>query len=87
MCASRMVIQHWARNYKNILLQTGLRLTLLRGYVDNGRQGSTVLRRGMTFDTEKNSEHQLKTDNEENLPDNVRMAQRCLPAMNSVIVN
>jgi hypothetical protein len=33
------------------------------------------------------SEEQLKTDNEENLPDNVRMAQRCLSAMNSVNVN
>ena len=72
MCASRMVMQHWARNYKNILLQAGLRLALLRGYVDDGRQGSTVLRRGMKFDTEKTeftfSEQQLKTDNEENLP-------------------
>ena len=41
MCASRMVMQHWARNYRNILLQARLRLALLRGYVDDGRQGST----------------------------------------------
>ena len=91
MCASRMVMQHWARSYKNILLQAGLRLALLRGYVDDGRQGSTVLRKGMKFDTEKEefifSEEQLKIDKEEDLPDNVRMAQRCLPAMDSVNKN
>jgi hypothetical protein len=60
MCASRMVMQHWARNYRNILLQARLRLALLRGYVDDGCQGSTVLRRGMIFDTEKTNSFSVK---------------------------
>ena len=47
MCAARMVMQHWARGYKTILIRAGLRLPMLKGYVDDGRQGSTVLRRGM----------------------------------------
>ena len=47
MCAARMVMQHWARGYEMILLKAGLRIPLLGGYVDDGRQGSTVLRRGM----------------------------------------
>jgi hypothetical protein len=91
MCASRMVMQHWARKYNNILLKAGLRVLLLRGYVDDGRQGSNVLRRGMKFDQERSefifSEDQLEIDERENLPDNIRMAQRCLFAMNSVNEN
>ena len=50
MCAARMVMQHWARGYSNILLKAGLKLPLFSGYVDDGRQGSTVLSRGMSFD-------------------------------------
>ena len=53
MCAARMVMQHWARGYSGILLRAGLRLPLFDGYVDDGRQGSTTLRRGMLFDEEK----------------------------------
>ena len=88
MCAARMVMRHWARGYGEILLHAGLRLPLLSGYVDDGRQGSTVLRKGMRFCQEENKfvfdPRQLEEDEEEDLPDNVRMARRCLPAMNSI---
>ena len=88
MCASRMVMQHWARGYADILLKAGLRLPLLSGYVDDGRQGSTVLRMGMAFDKEKMefvfNKEQLEIDIKEKEPDNIRMAKRCLPAMNAV---
>ena len=91
MCAARMVMQHWARGYKTILLRAGLRLPLLKGYVDDGRQGSTVLRRGMVFDCEEGKfvfcEDHLEMDERENLPDNTRMALRCLPAMNAINKN
>ena len=53
MCASRMVMQHWARGYEAILLKAGLRIPLLGGYVDDGRQGTTVLRKGMYFNEER----------------------------------
>ena len=64
---------------------------MLSGYVDDGRQGSTVLRKGSVFDIEKgmfvHDEEQLKLDEENNEPDNVRMARICLPAMNSINTN
>ena len=70
MCAARMVMQHWARGYSSILLQAGLRLPLFSGYVDDGRVGSTILRRGMRFDVQKmmflHNEEQLRMDEEEN---------------------
>ena len=88
MCAAKMVMQHWADRYRGILIRAGLRVPLLTGYVDDGRQGGTTLRRGMRFDEEVGEfvfdEEQLKSDNEENEPDNIRMKKRCLPAMNSV---
>ena len=91
MCAARMVMQHWARGYAEILLQAGLRLPLFGGYVDDGRQGSTALRRGMMFDQEQKKfifdEEQKRIDDELNEPDNRRMARVCLPAMNSVNPN
>ena len=91
MCAARMVMQHWARGYSSILLHAGLKLPLLSGYVDDGRQGSTVLRRGTRFDEIQKrfifDEEQLRNDNAENVPDNVRMARICLPAMNSINPN
>ena len=78
----------WAREYTGILLQAGLRIPLLGGYVDDGRQGSTTLRRGMVFDEKRKEfvfdEEQKRIDDEENEPDNKRMARVCLPAMNSV---
>ena len=88
MCAARMVMQHWARDYANILLKAGLRVPLLKGYIDDGRQGSTLLRKGMLYDQEKGeftwTEEQYKVDMETKEPANVRMARVCLPAMNAV---
>ena len=91
MCAARMVMQHWARGYTNILLKAGLRIPLMSGYVDDGRQGSTVLRMGMRFSEEVGEfvldEEQYVLDMEQDEPDSVRMARICLPAMNSVNKN
>jgi hypothetical protein len=91
MCAARMVMQHWARGYSGILIKAGLRLPLFGGYVDDGRQGSTVLRKGMIFCEEQKefifSEDQKEIDDRQNEPDNVRMARICLPAMNSINSN
>ena len=88
MCAAKMVMQNWAEKYKGILIRAGLRVPLLTGYVDDGRQGGTTLRRGMMFDSEMGEFvfdlEQMKRDEDENEPDNIRMKKRCLPAMNSV---
>ena len=88
MCAARMVMASWARDYGMILFKAGLKVPLLTGYVDDGRQGGTTLRKGMAFDVESKqfawSKEQHEIDLEENLPNNIRMARRCLPAMNSI---
>ena len=88
MCAAKMVMQHWADRYHGILITAGLRIPLLTGYVDDGRQGGTTLRKGMRFDQILGEfvmdDEQLERDIEENEPDNMRMAKRCLPAMNSI---
>ena len=56
--------------------------------MDDGRQGTTVLRRGMVFNEERGeftySEEQRLRDEAEDEPDSKRMARICLPAMNSV---
>ena len=88
MCAARLVMQHWARGYEGILLKAVLRIPLLGGYVDDGRQGSTVLRRGMLFDVTRKefiySEEQKMIDDAEFEPHSKRMARIYLPAKNSV---
>ena len=78
MCAAKMLIQNWVRKYEGILLRTGLRVPLMSGYVDDGRQGSTVgLRKGMMFDDQLGefvmNEEQYERDVEEDAPDNIRM--------------
>ena len=87
MCAAKMVMQNWSEKYRRILIRAGLRIQFLTGYVDDGRQGGTCLRKGMMFDNEVGdfvfSEDQLRKDVEEGEPDNVRMKKVCLPAMKS----
>jgi hypothetical protein len=79
MCAAKMVMQNWARKYEGILLRAGL----MTGYEDDGRQRSTVLRKGMMFNDQL-EEEQYERDVEEDAPENIRMVRICLPAMNSV---
>ena len=88
MCAAKMVMQSWAREYMQILTKAGLKIPLMKGDVDDGRQGSKVLRKGMMFDVNlgefRMDNNQYVRDVEENLPDNVKMARACLPAMDSI---
>ena len=39
ICAAKMVMQNWVDKYKGILIRAGLRIPLMTGYVDDGRQG------------------------------------------------
>jgi hypothetical protein len=43
MCAAKMVMQNWAEKYHGILIRAGLRIPLLTGYVDDGRQGGDYI--------------------------------------------
>jgi hypothetical protein len=60
----------------------------LSGYVDDGRQSGTTLRKGMEFDREENifkfSKSAKEEDDRMKEPSNVRMARRCKEAMNSI---
>ena len=47
--ASEIVMLAWSRAYRRILEDSELWVPLLKGYVDDGRQGSTVLPEGSRF--------------------------------------
>ena len=53
MAAARLVMQTWGEQYMNILIDANLLIDFLRGYVDDGRQVSTILAKGMRFVKEK----------------------------------
>ena len=55
MAAARIYMQHWSREYREILTRSGLRILDLSGYVDDGRVLSSTLRRGMRYDEESRS--------------------------------
>ena len=89
--AAELVVQDWAEKYEDILVNSGLEVELLAGYVDDGRQGTTTLAPGMRYDKNKNkfvhSEEGLEYDKkQQELGEtrNQRMARVCKEAMNSI---
>ena len=88
MAASRLVMQTWSEGYKAILDLSGVTTDALKGYVDDGRQWSDLMRRGTRFNPKRNRftwrEDWEEEDNMENLPEEQRMGKICLTAMNSV---
>ena len=91
MAASRIVMNDFFRKYNAILLKAELRVTLLRVYVDDGRQASTLLKRGMRFDEKKGefvwSREAEKEDlerQEKGEKDDEFMARLCVVAMNHI---
>ena len=91
MAASRIVMNDFFRKYHEILRKAEIKVTLLKVYVDDGRQASTLLRRGMRFDVEReefvwNNEAEKedlerKANGEE---DDEFMARLCVVAMNHI---
>ena len=49
MAASRIVMIDFFENYEMILLRSELRINLLKVYVDDGRQVTTKLNKGMRY--------------------------------------
>ena len=88
MAASRLVMQSWSEAYKEILTNSGLEVDWLNGYVDDGRQASSVFKLGMRFQPESMLfEHSAEAEAEDIELDESsdrRMARICLPAMNHV---
>ena len=46
---AQLVMENWARRYREILERSGLTVSLMAGYVDDGRQVTSVLKPGMRF--------------------------------------
>ena len=91
MAASRLVMEDFFQEYEKILEKAGVTVTLMKVYVDDGRQASTLLRKGMRFDKEKMEfqwdmeaeEEDIRLEREGETP-NAYMARLCLPALNAV---
>ena len=92
MAASRIVMNDWGSDWRQILEKTDVKLPQLDGYVDDVRHRSTCLRFGLrwnentkefTWSMEAKKED-LKMKYEKMESTNARMARLCLPAINSV---
>ena len=89
--ASQLVVEDWADEYFEILRKAGLWIALEGGYVDDGRQITTQLEKGLRFEKETKSfrfskegyEEDLKLEQKGESP-NEFMARICTPVMNSV---
>ena len=49
MAASRLVMFDFFEKYERILLRSELKITILKVYVDDGRQVTNKLRKGMRY--------------------------------------
>ena len=90
MAAARLVMQTWGEEYGEILRRSGLEVDFLNGYVDDNRQESTLLKKGMRF-VEREKKFKITMEGLEEDRDiyikinkNERMARLCLPAMHSI---
>ena len=89
--ASTLVMEDWAEIYKEILVRSCILVLLLAGYVDDGRQITTVLKDGMRYNKEeqkftysKEAEDEDREKRSQGESKNQKMARICLTAMNSV---
>ena len=91
MAASRLVMHDFFMKYDKILRNSGLKIFLLKVYVDDGRQVTTKLKKGMRFEREENkfkwrkeAEQEDMEKEEEGEKSEEFMARLCLDAMNSI---
>ena len=88
---AQLVMERWARDYKAILENSGIVISEMGGYVDDGRQITSIFQPGMRFreDTKKfefcpEGEKEDIRKAKEGETDNQRMARVCKTAMNSI---
>ena len=88
MACSRLVMQEWGEGYREILDNSGVKTYSQDNYVDDVRQNTDCMVRGARFNPERKRftwrSDWEKEDEEEDLPDEIRMGKICLEAMNSV---
>ena len=65
MAASRLVMADFFERYQDILLRADLKITLMKVYVDDGRQVTSLLKQGMRFNPSSNSFEWSKEAEEE----------------------
>ena len=53
MAAARLVMGHFFHAYEEILLDAGVTISLMKVYVDDGRQITSLLKKGMRYSREK----------------------------------
>ena len=79
--AAHLVMQSWGEEYMNILVDANLIIDYLRGYVDDGRQVSTILAKGMRFVENKMrfeiTQEGLDEDENTQETNNARMSRLC----------
>ena len=91
MAASRIVMQQFFEDYEKILLKADLEISMLKVYVDDGRQITSLLEKGMRYcETDKEfkwnkiAEEEDKKKELEGEDKNTFMARLCLPALNDI---
>ena len=91
MAASRLVIMDFFKKYREILLRSDLKISLLKVYVDDGRQVTSKMRKGMRYDkTEdkfvwrKEAEEEDEQKELEGEKKDEYMARLCLPVLNMI---
>ena len=91
MAASRIVMHDFMVEYEKILKTSGIEILVLKIYVDDGRQVTTLMKKGMRFDKEEQKFSWTKEAEDEDAVKEMEgekkdefMARLCLPAMNSV---
>ena len=91
MACSRIVMQDWGEMYLGILKEAGLMVTMMKIYVDDVRQVSTVLRKGSRYDEvekrikwSREAEEEDVKKEEQGESKEARMVRVLTPAMNSI---
>ena len=91
MAASRIVMADFFCKYNDILARADLKITLMKVYVDDGRQITSLMKKGMRYNAEKNEFQWSKEAEEEDEKlekegesKETFMARLCLPAMNAI---
>ena len=91
MACARVVMTEWGEEYLRILNKAGVRTTLLKIYVDDVRQSSTLIRKGLRYDARskewewtKAAEEEDEKKEQEGESKDARMARILQPAMNGI---
>ena len=89
MACSRIVMQEWGMHYTSILKSAGMEVTLLKIYVDDVRQATTTMRKGMRFSEgeltwSEEAEQEDSAKQQEGESDEARMVRVLTPAANSI---